>query len=378
MTKILSLLMLVSMTSCYSQGLPKKKAPAAPGSEDKSVLGSLIPGRASYSQELILGNILKSALEGMHLNKKKADDDLSMRAFDQLIEKLDYGKQFLLKSDVQSLKKYKYNLDDALISGDLKIIDEAKATLMKRIKQVQLYVDQILKKPFDYTKKDTLETDSEKRRFVTSLEKLNDLWRRLLKYETLVKIEQIREEQEGKKDDKKKKKKKKKSPIKKIAKKDYESEARKKVLKSYHRIFTRLLKNRKSDRHDDFYNSLTRIYDPHTHYMVPEEKEDFDIDMSGKLEGIGALLREEGSYIKVERIIPGSASWKGKMLEAEDTILKVGQEEKDPVDIVDMGIRDAVKLIRGKKGTTVKLTVKKPDGSIKVIPIVRDEVILKA
>ena len=107
---------------------------------------------------------------------------------------------------------------------------------------------------------------------------------------------------------------------------------------------------------------------------MPEEKEDFDIDMSGKLEGIGAILREDNAYIKVEKIVPGSASWKTKEVEAEDVILKVGQGKEEPIDVVDMSLRDAVKLIRGKKGTEVRLTLKKPNGLIKVVPIIRDVV----
>jgi carboxyl-terminal processing protease len=131
---------------------------------------------------------------------------------------------------------------------------------------------------------------------------------------------------------------------------------------------------KRNDKLDKFYNALTKVFDPHTNYLIPEEKEDFDIDMSGKLEGIGAILREDNSYIKVERIVPGSASWKTKEVEAEDIILKVGQGKEEPVDVVDMSLRDAVKLIRGKKGSEVRLTIKKPNGLVKVVPIIRDVV----
>ena len=99
--------------------------------------------------------------------------------------------------------------------------------------------------------------------------------------------------------------------------------------------------------------------------------------MSGSLEGIGAILREDGNYIKVMEIIPGSASWRGKKLKAEDTILKVGQGAQEPVDIVGMRVEDAVQLIRGKKGSEVRLTVKHGDGTTEVIPIIRDVVVIE-
>jgi carboxyl-terminal processing protease len=155
---------------------------------------------------------------------------------------------------------------------------------------------------------------------------------------------------------------------------EIEKDSREKVLKSYKKIFARLVNEKRSDKLDKFYNAITKVFDPHTNYLVPEEKEDFDIDMSGKLEGIGAILREDNSYIKVERIVPGSASWKTKEVEAEDIILKVGQGKDEPVDVVDMSLRDAVKLIRGKKDSEVRLTIKKPNGLIKVVPIIRDVV----
>ena len=137
---------------------------------------------------------------------------------------------------------------------------------------------------------------------------------------------------------------------------------------------------RKMDRQDKiaFYaNTIAEIYDPHTNYFPPADKENFDISMTGKLEGIGATLTERDGYVKVERIVPGSASYKQGELKAGDLILKVGQGEEEPVDIVDMKLDDAIQLIRGKKGTEVRLTVKKPDGVIKVIPIIREVVVIE-
>lgn len=364
-------------------GLSAYTAPEEVEEKDKnSILGSIV-GNYTPNRDQLLGEIIKGILENYHITHKKVNDDLSIKAFDMYIEKIDFGKQFLLKKDVKELSKLRTNLDDQLKSGNFKIVDKSNKILKQRIPFVQNFVKDILKKNknFDFNKSEKFQTDAEKREFVSSLDELKDRWKRLMKYEVIVQYLELKDEQEeeGKSDNGKDKKSKKKvvKKEKKLNKKELIAKSREKVAKRYAKVFKRLLGEKRNDRLDKFYNSITRIYDPHTHYFMPEEKEDFDIDMTGKLEGIGALLREEGSFIKVERIIPGSASWKGKELKAEDVILAVGQEKGDFVDVVDMSIREAVKLIRGKKGSVVRLKVKKPDGIKKTISIVRDQVILE-
>jgi carboxyl-terminal processing protease len=333
---------------------------------------------------MVLGNILKGALENLHLANKTVNDDLSREAFKLYLERIDYGKQFLTEADVKALSTYADKMDDELVSGRLTLLDETTKLYNKRLPQVEGWITSILAKPLDYKKKETLETDAEKRKFVKSEAELKALWERILKYDVMGRLADLKEERDqdpAKKaeEEKKTSKKKKKSAadgedLKKMDDVALEAKARAKTAESFKKILGRLKEERMSDKFDKFYNSLARVYDPHTNYLVPDEKEDFDIDMSGKLEGIGAILREEGSYIKVDRIVPGSASWKTKELDSEDTILKVAQGGDEPVDVVDMPLRDAVKLIRGKKGSEVRLTVKKPNGLIKTVPIVRDVV----
>ena len=343
--------------------------------ESKSILGALINNQPN--KDKILGGILKGVLENYHLSKKELNNEVSKAAFDLYLERVDYGKQFLLQKDVSEIKKFRKEFDDQMIEGRLKIVETTSKIMKERIAFVKKHIDETLKKDLNFKKKDSYETDAEKRKFVKSLDQLKTRWTKLMKYEVLNQYFDLVDEQNGEGTDKKKKKKVTKKKEKKKSDKELMASAREKVAKRYNRVFKRLLEEKNSDQIDKFYNSIARVYDPHTLYLIPEEKEDFDIDMSGKLEGIGALLREEGSYIKVERIIPGSASWKGKELKAEDIILGVGQDKKDFVDIVDMGIRDAVKLIRGPKGTTVYLKVKKPEGTQKTISIVRDKVVLE-
>ena len=365
---VLVLSMLLLAQSAYAQ--KDKKASELP---EPSVLGSLISSKPRYTREMVLGNILKGALENMHLSNKQIDNTLSENAFKVYLERLDFGKQFLLQSDVKSLSNSKREFDDMLISGDLKILDDSSELLNKRIGQIEKHVEGLLAKPMVYTKKDVIETDPKKRIFPANEKELFAHWDRLMKYEVMSRIVDMKEEQNGLATDEKGNKKKP-TTDKKLSEVEIEKDARSKVLKSYKKIFARLVNEKRSDKLDKFYNAITKVFDPHTNYLVPEEKEDFDIDMSGKLEGIGAILREDNAYIKVEKIVPGSASWKTKEVEAEDVILKVGQGKEEPIDVVDMSLRDAVKLIRGKKGTEVRLTLKKPNGLIKVVPIIRDVV----
>ncbi len=326
--------------------------------------------KQSYSKELILGNILKGTLEGMHLSSKKINDDLSEKAFKLYIERVDFGKQFLTIEDVNELKKFQDEFDNELASGKLNVVETTERIFKERIKEVEKFTKEILKAGFDFSKKETLETDSEKRDYAKNKEELKALWAKILKYEALSRFADLSEEQETEKEAQLKKGKK----IKIKSEKELRKDALTRVEKSYARIFKRLKNEKRRDYNERFYNAITRVFDPHTNYMPPDDKEDFDIDMSGKLEGIGAVLREEDSYIVVERIVPGSASYKQKDLKAGDKILKVGQGKEEPVDIVNMPLRDAVKLIRGDKGSEVRLTVKKSSGDIKVVPIVRDVV----
>jgi carboxyl-terminal processing protease len=156
-----------------------------------------------------------------------------------------------------------------------------------------------------------------------------------------------------------------------------EDGARKAVLKSFKSLFSNLAQANKNDAIQLYFNALVQVFDPHSNYLAPKEREDFEIEMTGKFEGIGALLREEDGFVKIASLIPGGPSWRQKQLQPGDMIMKVAQGDGEPVDIVGMRVVDAVKLIRGKKGTVASLTIKKPEGQIMVIPIVRDVVIVE-
>jgi carboxyl-terminal processing protease len=328
-------------------------------------------------KERLISQIIHTGLERWHYSGMKIDDNFSMKAFPEFLELLDQGKRFLLKSDIETLRKYKSKIDDQLEAGSTEMMKLATQLMEQRIRQVMDFYRELLENPFDFTKEEYLEGDPDKFEYCANLEELKEYWRKTLKYRVLLRyitLLQVNEPGPGKGAEKKTRDQKKTGGK---SDKELEQEARQSVAKSFKSMFNRLLQGNKNDSLSRYLNSLVQVYDPHTSYFLPVDKESFDMQMSGSFEGIGALLTNEDEYVKVASIVPGGPSWRGKQLQAGDLILKVAQGDQEPVDIIGMRTVDAVKLIRGKKGTLVRLTVKKPDGQIVEIPIMRDVVILE-
>ena len=337
-----------------------------------------IHAEVSQKQKVIAKAVLRS-IERWHYNPADINNDFSQNAFEQYIDKVDYAKRFFTREDINNLSVYKDSLDDHIMNNDFRLYENVNELLDQRIAYVQSFYKDLLEQPFNYNKKESLYVNYDSLSYCRDKEELKDRWRKLLKYQTIVRYLDIAETETPAVDseDVEKDSSKVEYLVNGEYKKDIEEKARKKIVKRTERFLKRTLEKDEEDRFSLFLNSIINVFDPHTTYMSPFKKEDFDIDMTGKLEGIGASLQEKDGYIKVQRIIPGSASWKQKELEPEDVILKVAQGKEEPVDIVDMPLKEAVKLIRGPKGTEVRLTVRKPTGEVKVIPIIRDVVIIE-
>ncbi len=318
--------------------------------------------------------ILELMMDGLrknHYQKHKIDNDFSEKVFNMYIDDLDYSKRFFLQSDIDNFEKFKYKIDDEIEKSNFELFNLTKDIYKQRIKEVKKYYTKILKRPFNFDKEENFETDPEKRKFSKSKKELKESWRKLLKYQVMAKLatKLIKQEELKKNNDS--------SASEPKTFKELEKKSRKEVLKIYDDWYHRITKVNDKDLISIYLNSIASLYDPHTQYFPPKDKENFDIRMSGKLEGIGATLSQPDAYIKVMKIVPGSACWKQGELEAGDLILKVAQADSTPVNVVDMRMDDAIKMIRGKKGTEVRLTVRKADGSEKVISIIRDIVILE-
>ena len=316
----------------------------------------------------LIGHMLQQQLGGKHYTQKSADDALSEAAFDLYLKQLDFQKRFLLQEDVDALHQYHDQIDDAIRRGRVELPLLGRELLDKRIEQVQAILDELLDQKLDTSVAEQIESDPEKIDFAADFTTLRERWRKVLKFQILSRYISLREDDIGTDDNGAL------LPVDKKQEQELLQQAREKVGKTTRNLLKRMLEESEQDHYDRYLNAVARAYDPHTSYMPPTSKEDFDIQMSGSLEGIGATLREEDGYIKVVRVIPGSAAAKQGQLDADDIILKVAEGSDEPVDITDTRIRDAVALIRGKKGTEVRLSVKKPDGRRLVIPIIRDVV----
>ncbi|MEJ2057692.1 MAG: S41 family peptidase, partial [Desulfofustis sp.] len=308
----------------------------------------------------LIGYMLGKQLPSIHYSDKLVDDDLSRAAFDLYIKQLDFQKRFLLASDVAELSSFATEIDDNLLRGTIGLPEVGYQIMVKRIGQVKQLVDEILAERLDTGVAETMETDPEKLGYAVDEAELRQRWRKILKAQIMNRYLDLEEEYSTSGET--------------INTDEIWREATERVSKRFTDFFNRLDQETLQDHYDRYFNAVARAFDPHTNYMPPDRKEDFDIHMRGSLEGIGALLREEYGYIKVVRIIPGSASAKEGRLQAEDIIMAVAEKGEEPVEVTDMRLRDAVRLIRGPKGTDVELTVRKPDGTDAIITITRDVV----
>ncbi len=324
------------------------------------------------NREKLLGKILKQMLEQHHYKKMKIDDIVSKKAFKEFLKNIDYGKQFLTKQDIKKLRKFELTMDDEMVSGNHAFLAEVTNIFSQRVKEAEQYRVEIFKKQFNFDTKESLELDPDKRDWANSSVELKERWRKLFKYYTLNNyLSLVDAEKTPKKKDSSKDKKEKKE--KKLTKKEKMVEAHNAISKKHEDFFKKLLKGERIDYLEKFFNAIATIFDPHSNYLPPQKKEDFDIDISGQLEGIGAVLQEDGPHIKVVNIVPGGAAWRQKDLEIDDVILAVSEgSDGKVISIVNMSVNDAVRYIRGKKNTEVRLTVKKADGTRKVISIIRD------
>lgn len=337
--------------------------------------GKTMPVEFDAGRNRLIGYILSHQLPAQHYAHKELDE-ISSSAFDLYIKQLDARKRFLLVEDLNVLEKYKDQIDDELRKGQVELPDVGMRLLNKRITEVQALTSEILAEGFDPQKHDLLELDPKKIDFAAGTDELRDRWRRILKLQTLETYLDLLDEAKGADKEKVADLPTRRQDIEGAAdiEKELWNKALEKVSDRTTRYLNRLLRDTRQEHYNRFFDAVARAFDPHSNYMAPVSKQDFDIHMSGSLEGIGALLREDEGQIKVVRIIPGSAAERQGELQAEDTILAVAEKNGEFVDIADMRIREAVSLIRGPKGTEVILTVLRPDGTKKNIAIIRDVV----
>jgi carboxyl-terminal processing protease len=319
----------------------------------------------SLEQKKKLLSAIGTLLEKQHYSPQSIDDAFSKKVFKKSLEDLDGDKNIFIQSDIEGLKKYETYIDDEIHGSDIKFSPALSAIYDKRIEEVLIICKEILDKPFDFSTNEELESTVEKLSYPATDAERKERWRKKLKYLALERYVDMIEQQE-------------KLTNKDSAKSDIQIEqiSRERVLK----IINRTYKKNKNIVNDDkgfsaYINVITNLMDPHTDYFPPVEKRAFDEQMSGRFYGIGAQLQEQDGIIKIASLIAGYPAWRSGEIEQNDIIVKVAQGKDEPVDITGYEVTEAVKLIRGNKGTEVRLTIKKQNGTTKVVTLMRDEIV---
>jgi len=327
------------------------------------VFATLFPKVSFEEKESMILDAVMRFLESYHFVPQTINDEYSEQTFDLYIDYIDGGKRFLTVPEIEILANYKTLIDDQIKERNMEFFDRSMEVLDAATDRAEVIYNKIKTENLDIYSEGKIEMESDNRNFPENEAALEDRWRSMMTYDL---IGRIHDKIKAQKDS---------AEVKSIE--ELQEKAMESMVESYDGWFERIGKLRRSDRFETYINTITHMHDPHSDYFNPKEKQDFDIRMGGKLEGIGARLVPDGDFIKVKEIIPGGPAWKGKELEAEDILTMVRQDgEESAMDLFGMRLDDAVQKIRGKKGTIVFLTAKKPDGSSKVIRIVRDEVII--
>lgn len=322
----------------------------------------------SENQHQVIQKTVIKILESGHYSPADINDEFSEKVFDKMVESMDFEKKFFLQSDIDGLsKKYKSQIDNQILNNDINYFNDISTIFTNRVNQAEQIYKPILKAGFDFTGKDEYESDPEHIAFAKDEKELTTRWKEYLKFRVLSKFFELKKEQEKLAKDEKKSKIETDAVLKKKAAESIE--------KAMDRYFKRLKKMNENDRFAIYMNSITEAFDPHTSFMQPTDKKKFDEMMSGSFIGIGATLQQQDDgRVKITSIVTGSPAWQQGSLKADDIIEKVGQGNEPPIEIDGYDIDEIIKMIRGKEGTTVQLSVVKPDGSRQVIPIKRGKV----
>ncbi|MGA2621411.1 MAG: carboxy terminal-processing peptidase [Thermoguttaceae bacterium] len=310
----------VLLAVLFAGGVPPARADlAAPTSDDHRVTLAVA-----------------ALLQQQHLLRHPLDREISERCFKTFLQTLDPMKVYFYQSDVDHFTKYKDDLANEVQQGDIRFAYMVFNTFLARVDERVKMIDAILAAPQDFAVDEDLVVDKDKATYATTPEEAQDRWRKRIKYDLLV---LKAEKADGKPD-------------------TVGKTPQQRLTQRYHSFAKRMHQTHAEDLLEMYLTSLTTAFDPHTTYMSPSTVEDFTIMMRLKLEGIGASLQNSDGYTVVKKIIPGGAADKQGQLKVEDKIIGVGEGPAgEIVDVVDMPLRDVVKMIRGKPGTIVRLQV---------------------
>ncbi len=316
-------------------------------------------------KDKLLIQLITYVLEEGHFDPKDMNDEFSKGVFEDYLQQLDPFKRYFYESDIKEFKAFETEIDDQLKAYDLTFFNLTHDRLIKRIEESKVIYSEILESPFDFSKDETFNAEYEELSYVKSRADLKERWRQQLKFSTIANYDDVVSEQEKDKMN---------DPSAVVKSNlEIEKEARDATKSSLDELYDYIEDRQRKDWFSVFINAVVEEFDPHTFYFAPEDKDRFDVAMSGSYEGIGARLQKKMDNIRVSEIISGGSAWRQNKLEVGDIILKVRQEnEEEAINVVGMRLDDAIKFIKGPKGTNVILTLKKVDGTIEDLSIPRD------
>ena len=320
-------------------------------------------------KDKLLLDLITYVLERGHYEPKDINDDFSVNVFEDFIDIIDPTKRYFLEEDIMEFEQYKFQIDDQIKNTDISFFNLVYDRLMTRMNDAKMIYKDVLDQPFDFTIDEYIDINYEKEGFAESKKELSKRWRKQLKYATIGTYDsKLEDEKQNEKNE---------AGYQKKSFDVLEQESRDATRQTLDEFFDFIDDLERKDWFVQYINTIVDEFDPHTYYFAPDDKDKFDISMSGKFEGIGARLQKKPEGAKIVEIISGGPVWRDRQLEVGDEILKVGQDGELPVNIVGMRLDDAIKLIKGPKGTIVDLTVRKVDGTIRVVSITRDVVELE-
>ncbi|WP_105254075.1 carboxy terminal-processing peptidase [Pseudoalteromonas sp. T1lg75] len=326
---------------------------AAPAlaSLDKVTIADL-PVLQQESQHSTASKRVTNLFTRAHYKPIRFNDELSAQMFDRYIESLDFNRSIFLAGDVAQFEQYREKFDNALKSGKLDFAYDLFNLSMKRRFERYQYSLSLLDKPFDFSKDDKYYFDREDAPYASTEAELNELWRQKVKYDAL-RLKLTGKDWDG---------------IKEVLEKRY----------TY--TLKRLVQTKSEDAFQIIMNAFARSIEAHTSYLSPRRAEQFKMDMDLELEGIGAVLSYDEDYTVIRSLVPGGPADKTGAIKPEDRVIGVAQGDDDFVDVIGWRLDDVVDLIKGPKGTLVRLQYlrgKDDHGTPKVVEITRDKVRLE-
>ena len=321
------------------------------------------------NKDKLLMQLISYLLEQGHFQPKDFNDEFSLEVYKRFLNRIDPYKHYFYKSDIEVFKQYEQQLDDQIQNYEIEFFNIVYERLTQRINEsVDVYND-ILSKPFDYEINENFNSESEELDYVSSRNEMYERWRKQLKFTTLSSYHDLLSDQQSKSNN---------SDLTTKTKEQIEEESRLSTLGNLEQTAIYFNDLRRDDWLSIYINSIAESFDPHTYYFAPQDKDRFDASMSGKYEGIGARLEKKMNEIRITELISGGSAWRQNKLQVGDIILKVRQEnENEAVSVLGKRLDDAVKLIKGPKGTSVILTLRRVDGTIEDLKIPRDEIELE-